>query len=194
MQRLYDKVRSIQKVYTDLDKHIAKFQSKSGLRCNNGCSLCCAKPDIEASVTEFLPFAYDLYKKNELYTFLDKIESDPESNFCMLYNPLNILGGCTHYANRGLICRLFGFSARLNRFGKKELVTCKIIKTELSENISQVNDNLEKINLPIMRDYYFRLQNIDMNLSSKLYPINTAIRKAVEYVANYYYYRNKRAA
>ena len=42
-----------------------------------------------------------------------------------------------------------------------------------------------------MRNYYFKLQSIDGNLSTKLMPINEAIREAIKVVLSYYAYRRK---
>jgi hypothetical protein len=54
---------------------------------------------------------------------------------------------------------------------------------------NKINNGMK---IPLMRDYYLKLYSIDNNLSMKHYPINTAIKKAVEYVATYYIYRTKK--
>jgi len=40
-----------------------------------------------------------------------------------------------------------------------------------------------------MSDYYMQLHGIDFDLAREFYPINTAIRKAIETVLQYYAYR-----
>jgi hypothetical protein len=55
---LEEKVNLVKAVFEKLDKEIAAFQSWSGLHCKFGCGKCCTKPDIEATILEFLPFIY----------------------------------------------------------------------------------------------------------------------------------------
>src|ERR1044072_2248444 len=129
-----EKIRAVEQVFERLDEDIAAFQSWSGLHCQWGCGKCCFKPDIEASVLEFLPFAYHLYQQEKAFEWLEKLKTT-DSPLCLILNPTqNGAGLCSEYKHRGLICRLFGYTARTNKYGTKELVTCQIIKTEQSEN------------------------------------------------------------
>ena len=45
--------------------------------------------------------------------------------------------------------------------------------------------------MPLMSNYYFQLRCIDPGLSQEFYPINTAIKKALEVVLHYYAYREE---
>lgn len=193
---VYNKVRAVNSVFNSLQKETFRYAEKSGMQCPIGCSKCCLKEDIEATPLEFLPFAYSLYKQNQLFNFLDKTDNMPEDGRCILYNPMQTLlepGGCSHYLYRGLICRLFGFSAFINKAGEKQIVTCATMKDLDRSRFDEVSDLVQtKLSIPVMRDYYLKLYSIDNNLTMKHYPINTAIKKAVEYVAGYYIYRTKR--
>src|SRR5690349_12554142 len=127
---LEEKIAAVEELFQRLDDEIAKFQSGSGLHCKFGCGKCCFKPDIEATTLEFLPFAYHLYKTNRAFEWLEKLKSS-DSSLCLILNPTqNGAGLCSEYTYRGMICRLFGYSARTNKYSKPELVTCQIIKTE----------------------------------------------------------------
>ncbi|MFM9004838.1 MAG: YkgJ family cysteine cluster protein, partial [Flavobacteriales bacterium] len=91
-----------------------------------------------------------------------------------------------------LICRLFGFTARTNKEGQRELVTCKFIKEQQAEAYEQVVIDLKAgKKIPVMSEYYTRLTSIDPTLA-EFYPINTAIQKALEVVMHYYAYRRRR--
>jgi len=187
---LEEKVKAVEAVFAKLDEEIATFQSWSTLHCKAGCGKCCFKPDIEASALEFLPFALHAYRQNEAFEWLDKLKGN-EFELCLFLHPTRGGAGlCSQYHYRGLVCRLFGYAARTNKYAKPELVTCQIIKTEQA---GAYNKTVEGINngkaIPVMSQYYMQLQAIDFDLTRELYPINKAITKALETVLHYYAYR-----
>jgi uncharacterized protein len=192
------KVSAVERVFNQLDKKIAGLQAQSGLHCLTNCGACCKKPDIEANIIEFIPLAYQLYLEGKLETMLETIEQRDEQTLCINFSPFNIdsnSGYCNQYKNRGLICRLFGFSASRDKFGQHLLVTCKLIKESQSAIVEKINNDLKKgKKIPVISQYYEKLRNVDYNLSDQLYPINTAIKKALEYVAMYFYYRKPKVS
>ncbi len=189
---LPEKVAAVEKVFRELDAEIAKFQSASTLHCGWGCGKCCFKPDIEATVLEFLPFALYLYGQDRALDWLSKLD-ETDSSICLILNPSQAGAGlCSEYPHRGLICRLFGYSARTNKYGANELVTCQIIKTEQAEAFRSAEEKIaEGMPVPVMNQYYMQLLAIDADLATVSYPINQAIRKAIETVMHYYAYRGE---
>jgi Fe-S-cluster containining protein len=190
---LQDKIKAVEEVFDELGKEISAFQKQTKLGCVTGCGACCKKPHIEATPLEFLPFAYHLYKIGKAENVLEKLNNNP-GNTCIIFKAFpeqnTNAGTCTEYKYRGLICRLFGFSASLDKHGKSELSTCKIIKETQAENYTNaVTQITEGLSIPVMRDYYFKLRSVDANLSDKFYPINIAIKEAIEHVLMYYAYR-----
>lgn len=193
MKTLPQKVNEVRKVYARLDKEIADFQQKSSLHCLSGCGECCKKPDIEATPLEFLPLALDLFDEGKAEIALEEIQSKRDS-LCYVFRPhiTNFGGLCNAYPNRGLICRLFGFTARRDKEGKPELVTCKLIKEQQNEaynNAISSIKNGEKV--VVMSDYYSRLAHVDHTMT-QFYPINEAMAKSLEMVLSYYAYRKRR--
>jgi len=192
------KVRAVEKLYKELQQAISQFQEETGLHCISGCGHCCQKPDIEATVLEFLPFAYQLYIDGKAYEWLEQMENRQQDAHCALFHPLHInqqKGMCSEYTYRGLICRLFGFSATINKYGQPVLSTCKIIKTEQATAYQNANEAIRQgLPIPVMRNYYSKLANIDHRLTEKLYPINQAILYAIQTVLAYYAYRGKRVS
>ncbi len=188
--QLEEKVAAVHRVFENLDQQIAYFQTATTLHCKFGCGKCCFKADLEATVLEFLPFALHLYQQNQAEEWLEKINQS-DSTICLILNPTQSGAGlCTEYPHRGLICRLFGYSARTNKYGKKELVTCQIIKSEQSEAYEQAVVNIEDgTEVPVMNQYYMQLHAIDFDLTKNFYPVNEAIRRAIETVLQYYVYR-----
>ena len=186
------KIQEVEAVFEKLDGEIASFQSWSELHCKTGCGKCCLKPDIEATILEFLPFALHLYKQDKAFEWLDKLKAS-DSSICLILNPAQGGAGlCTEYPHRGLICRLFGYSARTNKYAKKEMITCQIIKTEQAEKYQHAVAAIgEGESIPLMNQYYMQLHGIDRELTKQFYPINRAITLAIEEVLNYYAYRSE---
>ena len=180
----------VETVFDELDREIALFQAGSTLHCKMGCGKCCFKPDIEATVLEFVPFALFLYREGKAFEWLDRLRETKDS-LCLILNPTQAGAGlCSEYRHRGLICRLFGYSARTNKYDRKELVTCEIIKTEQAEAYDTAAKKIEAGGaVPVMNQFYMRLHAIDADLTRDFYPINEAIKKAVELVLQYYRYR-----
>jgi Fe-S-cluster containining protein len=189
---IYRKVKSIEKLFRDLDKSISDFQQKSGLKCIAGCGHCCLKPDIQATVLEFLPLAYFYYKSGIAEAMAEQLK-ERGTGICHVFSPVlpgSMKGSCSNYLYRGLICRLFGFSARRNKHGLPELYTCRLIKDDQPEKFQAAEKAIkEKMPVPVVSDYYTRLRSIDPVLGNEFYPINQAASKSLAIVLNYYAYR-----
>jgi hypothetical protein len=85
---------------------------------------------------------------------------------------------------------LFGYSARTNKYGAKELITCAIIKEEQSQNFASAEEGIKNGDeIPVMSQYYMQLHAIDFELTREFFPINEAIRRAIETILHYYAYR-----
>lgn len=195
---IYRKVRAIERVFEGLEREVATFQEATGMKCLSGCGMCCKKPDISATPLEFLPLAYQLYKDGKAYEWFEELQADQDSSICKAFRPFiseGDRGSCGQYKYRGLICRLFGFSAMLDKQGAPQLVTCKVIKTEFPQAhavaISHIAENQP---VPIMRNFYFQLRAIDAELGQTLMPINKAIVEALKVVLSYYAYRQRKGA
>jgi Fe-S-cluster containining protein len=187
---LPEKVIATEAVFDLLDDAIASFQSNTGLHCAFGCGKCCFKPDIEATILEFLPFAFHLHKQGLAWEWFEKLRQS-SAPVCLILNPTQTGAGlCSEYRHRGLICRLFGYSARTNKYGDKELVTCQIIKSEQATAYEQAVKKIASgMDVPLMNQYYMQLHAIDAELTRTFYPINEAIKRAIETVLSYYAYR-----
>ena len=187
---LEQKALEVSLLMQKLDEEIAAFQSWSTLHCLPGCGKCCFKADIEATILEFIPFALYLYQHQKAETWLLKLEKTT-STICLILNPMQEGAGlCSEYEYRGLICRLFGYSARTNKHGIHELITCQIIKTEQAESFVAAEQRIGSGEpVPVMAQFYMRLSSIDFELTREFYPINEAIKKAIQTVLQYFSYR-----
>ncbi|AFL83694.1 putative Fe-S oxidoreductase [Belliella baltica DSM 15883] len=189
---LREKSLEVRQVFAELDIEIKVFMEESQLSCISGCGACCANPNVHASVLEFLPLAFDLYEKGKAEKALELLEEVGEEAFCIIYKSFSQdakSGFCSDYANRGMICRLFGSAARRNKEGKKELITCKIIKEQKADLYQRTVQVIkEGAVVPSSGDAYSQLYNIDFQLTKEQFPINVAIKKALEAVLTYMFY------
>ena len=188
-----DKVRLVETLFDRLENEITVFQSETQLHCRTGCGKCCSTPDIEASPLEFLPWALHLFLNGKSEEMLVELHHKSDSN-CHLYRPTDLLdrkmGSCSNYRYRGLICRLFGYAASRDKYGKLRLATCKIIKEGQQENYNTAEEAISKgLYVPVFTDYYMQLSQIDNRLATTLLPINEALKTAIEEVLHYYAYR-----
>lgn len=187
---LPEKVKSVEDIFEELDTRISSFQEWSGLHCPSGCGKCCFKPDINATILEFLPLAYHAYRGNKALEVYEQANSQ-QNDLCIILDSNRTHGMCSNYVHRGMICRIFGYSARINKYGKPEMITCKIIKSEQETDYNKTVQAIEsgEHDVPIAEQYYRQLMMIDDELGKTLYPINVAIKKALELVMHYYAYR-----
>jgi len=188
-----NRVRLIETLFHNLDIEIAEFQEKTHLSCIAGCGKCCSTPEIDASPVEFLPWAFYVFLNGKAEETLSELEQNTTAT-CFLYRPKSLaeftMGNCSNYQYRGLICRLFGFGATTDKYGKLRIATCNIIKEKQTSNFESatiaINANLS---VPIFTEYYMQLSQIDFKLGNIFLPVNKAMKAALEEVLQYYAYR-----
>ncbi|MDC6388052.1 YkgJ family cysteine cluster protein [Maribacter sp. PR1] len=188
---LPDKVTLIEQLFHQLEKETSAFQNNTGLSCLSGCGRCCTYPDIEASPLEFLPWAFHLFLNGGAERMLQSLR-EIKTATCANYRPLTVVdqGHCNTYKYRGLICRLFGYAANTDKYGKLRLATCKIIKEGQAENFASASGKISQgISVPVFTEYYMQLNQIDFHLGNIIVPVNKALRMALEEVLQYYAYR-----
>jgi Fe-S-cluster containining protein len=195
---LNKKVRQVKEVFRLLDEDVERFKQGTGLQCREKCSRCCVYPDIEGTILEFIPLAHALYKAGQAGDWLQELGQLGEERGCMLLSLQGANGSwglCRKYKYRGLVCRLFGFSAVLDKHGQPSLVTCEAIK-QAKPGYREISE-MYRLNggyIPIMNYYYYRLYAIDIYLSNQRYRVNEAIKRALETVTAYYVYRRPQSS
>ncbi len=186
---MLDKIRKVEQVFRQLDKRTEKFGKQSDLRCLTNCNLCCLKKRLEANVLEFLPLAHYLVRNNLHEAALDLLETNPDHciNLAKTQEP-GVTAGCSAYDHRGLICRLFGFSAIRDKSAKLAVYTCSHMKNEFPTEFKLTMEKINSVgmNIPVVTDFYYQIYFIDSQMANDYNPINVSIRKAIEKVAYYY--------
>lgn len=188
-----DRVRLVETLFQNLDTEIIAFQTETKLGCIVGCGKCCSTPEIDASPLEFLPWAFHVFLNGLAEETLIELEQNTSAT-CFLYRPKSLAeftkGNCSTYQYRGLICRLFGFGATTDKYGKLRIATCNIIKEGQTTNFDSATKSINSgLNVPIFTEYYMQLSQIDFNLGNIFLPINKAMKTSLETVLHYYAYR-----
>ncbi|NPV01605.1 MAG: hypothetical protein HPY53_09520 [Brevinematales bacterium] len=169
------------KIYSDLEHAVSTYKKETGIDCQSGCGHCCNNPDVEASPGEFLPLALMLWDSGGAMAVLSKINDQPERPVCVLYafqSDEPDKGGCSMYPYRGMICRLFGFTAASNKKGVSALITCRLIKNRY---VNELTHAAQSGNVPpLMEEYTRTIEPLIAEFGTRRYPINQAIKIMVE--------------
>lgn len=192
---LLEKSLAIEAIFQELEEESKQFHRDAGMGCVSGCGFCCSNPEVPATPLEFLPLAFDLYEKGLADELAIQLSDRKDSGICVVYRSQSedaSKGFCGNYSKRGLICRLFGASARKNnKTGLKELITCKILKAEKKEQFKACSERINTdMQIPLAPAFYTRIKDVDEALTQQ-YPVNKAILLALELVLRYNYYKDE---
>ena len=128
-----------------------------------------------------LPLAAYLYKTGRLQDIYSRLD---DQGVCFSYQPDIVVkdhGRCVNYAYRPGICRLFGFSVKQDGQGKKQMITCRIIKEELIDDYNEAIQHMDDGKPVVLtNDYAMKVFAIDPIDGRELMPINLALKKALQ--------------
>lgn len=199
------KIWGLFRLYRRLDRETARFRRQSGIHCAVGCGRCCTTPDIEATVLDMLPLAVDLWSRKQAGRMLDNIAAQEIDRTCIFYQPDPLIPGqgrCSVYAWRPLVCRLFGFSAKMDKQNKKTFVTCSTIKSLHPQKYDHVQRQIrqntvagsraKQLAIPTMTDFVSQLAGLDPGIGQRSLPINLAMKEALHKVGIYYAARRRK--
>ncbi len=188
-------IGQVLEVYARIDNLIDSFHVSEQFRCPPGCGKCCESPDVEATLLEILPLAWHFYETNQADAIYDQLETETleEHGACIHYvaDPdIKGNGRCTVYQNRPYLCRMFGFSTRYNKSSDIVPVFCKQHKSTWPEEIERISNRIQEglSQLPNYQDLHYELYGIHPDLQRQRFPINIALKKAIEYL---YFYRRR---
>lgn len=178
--------QEVMAVYQELDKKTEVFKESSGLNCLQGCGRCCLFNHVETTPGEWLPYALELAKTNQLDAVHQKLQDTPRQS-CIMYQPNTMdshKGFCRVYSTRPGICRLFGFSSLKNKHGLRELLTCRPMKDHYAKVFASPGA-LSPETAPSCHEFQGKIDGIfaaHPTLRMSL-PINQALSTAIAYVA-----------
>ena len=186
-------LQGLSKLYDRIYTETTSIIEKAGLKCPPLCGKCCNTPssNIEVTVFEMLLPAIELWKKGEAPAIMERLEKSSSKSRCILFIPLQApdSGRCGMYHNRALICRLFGIAGHFDKYQKIQFSPCLEIKKETPDKETEVQKMLTNgLSMPVFSLYRERVYALNPLLTEKLYPINTALRRALERVGFYLMY------
>jgi Fe-S-cluster containining protein len=182
-------------VYADLEQRIAAFKRGTGIDCLEKCTHCCATAKfVEASIFEMLPLSLHFWQEGRAEEVLEKLEGIHPEAPCILLNanPSDELsGGCSLYRFRPLICRLFGFSATMDKYGNPHVVVCNPLKERDKEIADRIDQRIrEGFSVPLVPDFSSRIAFLHPHFGQEKYPVNIALREALEIVGRRIHFLN----
>jgi uncharacterized protein len=175
----------VSNLFATIDRHTQAFQASTGLHCPSGCGKCCDNEKIEVTVLDCLPLAIDLFQKGEGEFWLTQF-TEPSRESCLFYqrDPVKAGNGqCLQYAGRPLLCRTFGFGTVRNKAGMPELAVCSVHRETQPETVLRSQQSIQAgYPTPNFADLAMQLEAIDPAIGRERYPINQAMRQALERV------------
>jgi len=176
-----DLLSQLMALYADIDRAVAAFQLKSGLRCPAGCGRCCPTADVQVTVLEMLPMAHAMFCDGTAAQWLERLSGASGSGVCILYavQPADDAAGhCGYYPWRPGLCRLFGFAAVRGRTGSRSLSVCR--HNRRNDPPGTAAALALAAEAPCFTHYGTRIYGLDPALGARLMPINAALRQALE--------------
>lgn len=182
MISIYQKIQKVETLHRQIDQEISRFKSRFAIDCIEHCSECCSYDQIQATPLEFLPFAYHTQRLGLIEQWYDELEKHG-GPLCFFRRLENHSWGCRIYPVRGVICRLFGFSATTDKLGHPIFAACRVLKSRVPDQVTRIREQIAHGGrIPVLSSYYRRLASIDQFLGNEFMPINLALKKSIEIV------------
>lgn len=175
------RIKEILRLYAEIDRHCFSFCLATGLRCLEGCGVCCNSNKVEAQPLELLPAIVVLHKRGEMEQWLTRLSSGSlDSGACLFYTSKVVSGGhCLMYDWRPIICRLFNFAVFTGKKGQRVFQACKPLQDVRPDLVRTVQEKIaENLAAPRLTQYAMQLFGIDGK--ENFVPINHAFRIAIE--------------
>jgi len=181
-------LRELLDLHAEADARTSSFLRLSGLGCLPGCGSCCDAPSasIECTVLEAMPMALMLWDTGRAGAAHNLASDASDTGRCVLYSGPSLergLGGCSEYASRPLVCRLFGFSSVRDKRGQSRLSLCGRVRQSHAARAHAASEMVTTgVDLPSLAGFHTRARGLNPALAAQRSGINTALMKALERV------------
>jgi len=165
-------------IYRAADEATAAVSAGAQLACPTGCGMCCIRTPPHVSIADMAPVARAAIAAGEGEALLERarqIGAGP----CVLFAPGQLPGGCTVYAIRPIICRLFAFAAVRDKHGALELAVCREHTAADPAAPARARAYLADHPAPVFAEYQLDAHDPDDG-PADLVPINDALAAALE--------------
>lgn len=168
-------------LYRDADALTDQVSHGAGLSCPTGCGACCVRTPPHVSVADMAPIARAAIARSvddaeALHARATAVGPGP----CVLFAPGQLPGGCTVYALRPVICRLFAFAAVRDKHGGLEIAVCREHTAADPAAPARARAYLDAGNpAPVFADLQLEAHDPDDG-PADLVPINDALAAALE--------------
>lgn len=171
-------------ILVEADARVEAFQAATGLSCPPGCGVCCERHDPHVTEHDLAPLAFELVAEDlERAAGLREraVAALAAGAPCVFYEAGRIPGGCTQYARRPLLCRLFGFAAVRDKHGQPELAACHVHQEVTPEAVARARAHVDGGGaVPVFTDLQAPLDALDPARAQTRVPINAAIVAALD--------------
>ena len=168
-------------VYAAADDAIAAFQDATGLACPRGCGACCEEQTPFVRIADMAEIAAAHVARGIGEVTLERARAAGDAKPCVIYEPGRLPGGCTEYALRPTLCRLFGFGAVRDKHGRAALAACKVHKRDTPEAAARAIAFVDGGGaVPMIADWQAAADAATDDGDLTLHPINEALARALE--------------
>jgi Fe-S-cluster containining protein len=182
----FEGLEQLGKIYAELDSRITTIQTATGLSCLQFCKHCCDIPAERIPVTllEALPLSIHWWQTGQAEVWFKKLsQANNRKERCLLFQPDNPRAwGCHYYRWRPLLCRMFCFSAVLDKNRRPQMMLCKPLQLHFPKWERKFTDRLpSNFPLPVYCEFAKRVAGLNPALA-QTYPINQALLQGLEMV------------
>ncbi len=168
-------------IYREVDDAITAFQGATGLACPTGCGTCCETQTPYVRIADMQDIAEAHVARGLGLATLERARDAGDARPCVIFEPGRLPGGCTEYALRPILCRLFGFGGVRDKHGTAELAACRIHKQATPEVAARAIAFVAGGGaIPMMADWQRAADAVDGDADPRLHPINVALTAALE--------------
>jgi hypothetical protein len=172
-------------LYIEADAAVEGFAAATGLRCPTGCGACCFYTTPEVTVADAWPLAQAAIARGEGAQLLARARAIGDG-VCALYAGDAQGGRCTSYAERPMLCRMYGFAAM--RRGAPGLpdsaagyyMPCLVHAQREPETVGVAVAAADRGEIPVFPDWQGRADGLAPGGAGERVPMNLAIARALE--------------
>lgn len=175
----------------------ATFVENAGISCRVGCADCCVGAPVECTPLELLPLAFDLVDEGLAESVLGVLSeraargrnSLQEGCVFLVHRSFapdgRVQGRCGRYARRPLVCIQFGSSVRLGAKGKKEVVACRVMKSDNPQRVAAAQEWVANqvegaADVPSISENTLALVGLSPSLGGLAFPFDRSLQIAIE--------------